>query len=71
MNDVLAGAAAFLAQEVEHARFLSAGDDHESSDEEGDREGFIAAVSLRKFVKGLKNVPRGGQGEGHQHQLNK
>ncbi|CAN0556261.1 unnamed protein product, partial [Ectocarpus sp. 12 AP-2014] len=70
-NDILAGGAAFVAQEAEQARVAAMGNDHESSDEGGDPEGFIAAIALRKFAKEFKTVPRGGHGEKHQHQLAK
>lgn len=71
MHDILAGGAAFMMQELEHARSSAAGNDHESSDEEEDPAGFIAAVCLRKFVREFAKVPPSGKGAGHQDQLNK
>lgn len=71
MNDILAGGAVFVAQEVEQALVASMGNDHESSDEDDDPQGFMAAVALRKFAKDFKTVPRGGQGTQHQKQLAK
>eukprot|EP00752_Nemacystus_decipiens_P015914 g14221.t1 len=71
MNDVLVVGAASLAEEVEKARLASAGNDHESSDEEGDPTGFSAATHLRNVCNNFKKVPRGGQSPEHLTQLNK
>eukprot|EP00903_Cladosiphon_okamuranus_P022840 g21032.t1 len=60
-----------LVEEVERARCLAADNDHESSGEEDDSQGFNAALALRKFAKGFETVPRGGQREQHLHQINK
>lgn len=71
MFDILIKGQAHLLQKVEDARVLASGDDHESSDEEGDPPGFLATVCLRNYCKDFKNVPLGGAGAAHQQHLKK